>query len=81
MLQDGQKLSCQEVYDRLLKKVQHIDDTIAKLQALKAHLAPLLDRCQQNLEQPQEGQQCVVFQQNSLATPAEPPREPIPSAR
>jgi DNA-binding transcriptional MerR regulator len=80
MLQDGQQLSCQEVYDRLLKKVQHIDDTIAKLQTLKAQLTPLLDRCQRSLEQPQTGQQCVVFRQNSLAIPAEPLHNLIPSS-
>jgi DNA-binding transcriptional MerR regulator len=66
VLQDGQKLSCQEVYDRLLKKVQHIDDTIDKLQTLKAQLTPLLDRCHRSLEQPSVEQQCVVFKQNSI---------------
>jgi DNA-binding transcriptional MerR regulator len=80
MLQDGQQLSCQEVYDRLLKKVLHIDDTIAKLQTLKAQLTPLLDRCQRSLAQPQTGQQCVVFRQNSFAIPAEPLHNSIPSS-
>ncbi|WP_164920944.1 heavy metal-responsive transcriptional regulator [Thermosynechococcus vestitus] len=71
MLQDRQRLSCQEVYDRLLKKIQHIDETISKLQTLRAQLTPLLNQCQRGLEQPQTGQQCVVFQQHPLATPAE----------
>lgn len=66
LLQDGQQLSCQEVYDRLLKKVQHIDDTINKLQTLKAQLTPLLDQCHRSLEQPSIEQQCVVFKQNSI---------------
>lgn len=70
MLQDGQQLSCQEVYDRLLKKVQQIDETIDRLQTLKAQLTPLLAQCQRGLEQTSAGQQCVVFQQNSLVTPA-----------
>ncbi|WP_448533950.1 MerR family DNA-binding protein [Parathermosynechococcus lividus] len=70
LLQDGQQLSCQEVYDRLLKKVQHIDETISQLQTLKAQLKPLLDRCQRSLTHPSTGQQCVVFQQHPLVSPA-----------
>jgi DNA-binding transcriptional MerR regulator len=76
MLQDGQQLSCQEVYDRLLKKVQYIDETISKLQTLKAQLKLLLEQCQQSLAQTQTGQQCVVFQQHPLVTPAEPLHKP-----
>jgi DNA-binding transcriptional MerR regulator len=76
MLQDGQQLSCQEVYDRLLKKVQHINETISKLQTLKAQLKPLLDQCQRSLAQPATGQQCVVFQQHPLVTPVEPLYDP-----
>lgn len=71
MLQDGQQLSCQDVYDRLLKKVQHIDETISKLQTLRAQLTPLLDQCQRSLDQMHRGQQCVVFQQHPLVTPTE----------
>lgn len=66
MLQDRQQLSCQEVYARLVKKVEQIDEMIAKLQTLKAQLIPFLDQCQQGLEQLQAEQQCVVFQKNSL---------------
>lgn len=80
MLQDGQQLSCKEVYDRLLKKVQQIDDTIGKLQTLKAQLTPLLDQCHRSLEQTQAGQQCVVFQENSLTVSAERLRESITSS-
>jgi DNA-binding transcriptional MerR regulator len=29
-LQDGEQLSCQQVHSRLLKKIDHIDETIAK---------------------------------------------------
>lgn len=76
MLQDGQQLSCQDVYDRLLKKVQHIDDMINQLQTLKAQLNPLLDQCQQSLAQTATGQQCVVFQQHALVTSAEPLHNP-----
>jgi DNA-binding transcriptional MerR regulator len=64
MLQDGQQFSCQEVYDRLLKKVQQIEETINKLQTLKAQLTPLLDQCQKSLEQHSE-RQCTVFQRKS----------------
>ncbi|MBE9182361.1 heavy metal-responsive transcriptional regulator [Oculatella sp. LEGE 06141] len=65
MLQDGQQFSCQEVYDRLLKKVQHIDETIHQLQTLKAQLTPLLNQCQKGLEQSAE-RQCTVFQKNGM---------------
>lgn len=76
MLQDGQQLSCQDVYDRLLKKVQHIDEAIRKLQTLKTRLTPLLEQCQRGLAQPATGQQCVVFQQHPLMTPAAPLHNP-----
>ncbi|HIK15086.1 MAG TPA: heavy metal-responsive transcriptional regulator [Leptolyngbyaceae cyanobacterium M33_DOE_097] len=72
ILQDGQQLSCQDVYDRLLKKVQHIDDMIHQLQTLKAQLNPLLNQCQRSLAQTSTGQQCVVFQQHPLVTSTEP---------
>ncbi len=76
MLQDGQQLSCQDVYDRLLKKVQHIDDMIHQLQTLKAQLTPLVDQCQRSLAQTSTGQQCVVFQQHPLVTSTEPLHNP-----
>lgn len=65
-LQDGQRLSCREVQDRLRRKMEQIDDTIRNLQVLKAHLSPLLEQCQRGAAQPTEGQQCVVFQTHSL---------------
>lgn len=64
MLQDGQQFSCQEVYDRLLKKVQQIEETINKLQTLKAQLSPLLNQCQKGLDQSDSTRQCTVFQRN-----------------
>jgi MerR family transcriptional regulator, Zn(II)-responsive regulator of zntA len=69
-LQDGQRLSCQEVHDRLLRKMQQLDETIHNLQALKAQLSPLLEQCQRGLAQPTEGQQCVVFQPHLLTAAA-----------
>ena len=66
ILQDDQQFSCQEVYDRLLKKVQHIEEKISNLQALKAQLTLLLNQCQEGLEQSELGQQCRVFQDNSM---------------
>ena len=65
-LQDGQQLSCQEVHSRLLKKVEQIDETITKLQTLRAQLLPLLDQCQQGLDTSKSGQQCVVFNTKPL---------------
>lgn len=62
VLQDGQQLSCQEVHGRLLKKMQHIDETISKLQTLRIQLEPLLEQCQAGVETAPPGQQCVVFE-------------------
>ncbi len=68
-LQDGEQLSCQQVHSRLLKKIEHIDETIAKLQTLRAQLMPLLDQCQAGAETLPPGQQCVVFETNSIMAP------------
>ena len=59
-LQDGQALSCEEVYQRLLKKVEQIEANIQQLQALKAELLPLLERSRQNSQQP--GQEKIEAQ-------------------
>lgn len=58
LLQEGNSLSCQEVYDRLSKKVQQIDENIRQLQALRNELMPLLQRCQANTHHSGE---CTVF--------------------
>jgi DNA-binding transcriptional MerR regulator len=68
-LQDGEQLSCQQVHSRLLKKIDHIDETIAKLQTLRTQLMPLLDQCQAGAETSLPGQQCVVFETNSITAP------------
>jgi MerR family Zn(II)-responsive transcriptional regulator of zntA len=69
-LQDGQQLSCREVHSRLLKKVEHIDETIAKLQTLRTQLMPLIDQCQAGVDASQPGQQCVVFETNPITVSA-----------
>ncbi|MEQ8465532.1 MAG: MTH895/ArsE family thioredoxin-like protein [Coleofasciculus sp. E1-EBD-02] len=61
VLQDGQSLSCGEVYQRLLRKVQQIEDNIQQLQQLRAELLPLLNQCQENAQRLGEERQCVVF--------------------
>ena len=71
-LQDGQRLSCQEVYDRLLKKVEQLDQTIHQLQTLKAQLTPLLHQCQQGIQHTGFNQQCVVFQEHSIIQTTSP---------
>ncbi len=68
MLQDEQQLSCQQVYARLLKKIQQIDETIRQLQTLKSQLTSLAQRCQQSLEESDMHEQCVVFQDNSVTS-------------
>ncbi len=60
-LQDGQSLSCGEVYQMLLKKIQQIEDNIQQLQRLRSELLPLLNRCQENAQRLGEERQCVVF--------------------
>ncbi len=69
-LQDGQQLSCRKVHSRLLKKVDHIDETITNLQTLRAQLMPLIEQCQAGVDASQPGQQCVMFEPNSLTSPA-----------
>ncbi|MFP4120083.1 MTH895/ArsE family thioredoxin-like protein [Coleofasciculus sp.] len=61
VLQDGNSLSCGEVYQMLLKKIQQIEDNIQQLQRLRAELLPLLNRCQENAQRLGEERQCVVF--------------------
>lgn len=60
-LQEGQTLSCQEVYERLFKKVQQIDESIRQLQALRDELAPLLEIAQRNASCTEQGSQCVLL--------------------
>jgi MerR family transcriptional regulator, Zn(II)-responsive regulator of zntA len=56
-LKEDQSLSCQEVYQKLQDKVQEIDAQIANLQALKAEILPLMQKCQINAE----NTQCIVL--------------------
>jgi DNA-binding transcriptional MerR regulator len=61
-LQSGENLYCGEVYKRLLNKMQQIEEQIAQLQALKAELLPLLERCRVNAEHNGKNSPCVVFE-------------------
>lgn len=61
-LQEGQGLTCHEVHQRLLKKLQQIEATIAQLQQLKKELLPLVQRCETALNQQQASTDCGVFQ-------------------
>ncbi|EDX78525.1 redox-active disulfide protein 2, putative [Coleofasciculus chthonoplastes PCC 7420] len=65
-LQDGDSLSCGEVYQMLLRKVQQIEDNIQQLQRLRTELLPLLNRCQENAQRLGEERQCVVFKDVSF---------------
>ncbi len=60
-LQEDQSLTCQEIRDRLLSKVQKIDDTIAQLQNLKAELMPLVQRCEGILREKRPDEECGVL--------------------
>lgn len=59
-LKEGRSLTCREVHDRLVQKVQQIEVQIHKLQALRRELLPLVDRCQVSLEDEQH--QCTVLE-------------------
>lgn len=60
-LQEGKTLSCQEVYERLFKKLQQIDENIRQLQALRDELIPLLEIAQKNANCTEQGSQCVLL--------------------
>ncbi|MFP4007719.1 MAG: heavy metal-responsive transcriptional regulator [Spirulinaceae cyanobacterium] len=59
-LKEGRSLTCREVHDRLVQKVQQIENQIQKLQALRHELLPLVDRCRTSLED--EQRQCTVLE-------------------
>jgi MerR family transcriptional regulator, Zn(II)-responsive regulator of zntA len=66
-LKEDQSLSCQEVYQKLRDKVQEIDAQIANLQALKAEILPLMQKCQINGENKPENSQCIVLSLKQLS--------------
>jgi MerR family Zn(II)-responsive transcriptional regulator of zntA len=59
-LKEGRSLTCREVHDRLLQKVQQIEAQIQKLQVLHDELLPLVDRCRLNLND--EQRECTVLE-------------------
>jgi MerR family Zn(II)-responsive transcriptional regulator of zntA len=59
-LKEGRSLTCREVHDRRVQKVQQIEVQIQKLQALRHELLPLVDRCRASLED--EQRQCTVLE-------------------
>ncbi|HBW56834.1 MAG TPA: heavy metal-responsive transcriptional regulator [Oscillatoriales bacterium UBA8482] len=64
-LKDGQLLTCLEVQNRLLNKLEAIEDNIRQLQALREELLPLVARCNRNLDLNNPEKQCVVLEENS----------------
>ncbi|WP_217523468.1 MerR family DNA-binding protein [Pleurocapsa sp. PCC 7327] len=67
VLKNGRALTCQALYERLLKKLEQIDQNIRHLQALRQELLPLLNRCRQNLDRPELTQECVVLEEATAA--------------
>jgi DNA-binding transcriptional MerR regulator len=57
ILQEDNNLSCQEVYQKLLKKVQQIDEQIEQLTTLKSELLPLVESARLK----QENNSCVIL--------------------
>jgi len=68
LLQEGQSLPCKEVYDRLLHKVEQIQETISQLQAFKSNLVKLLHRCEDNLSRYGATTPCIVLGENQHET-------------
>ncbi|CAD5918158.1 putative HTH-type transcriptional regulator slr0701 [Planktothrix agardhii] len=64
-LKDGQLLTCSEVQNRLVNKLEAIEDNIRQLQALREELLPLVARCRHNLDPINPEKQCVVLEENS----------------
>ena len=60
-LQEEENLHCGEVYNRLFKKMQQIEEQIARLQALKAELLTLLECCRVNTQRNGKHSKCVVL--------------------
>jgi DNA-binding transcriptional MerR regulator len=56
-LQAENNLSCQEVYQRLLKKVQQIDEQIEQLNILKSELLPLVEQAKLK----QQNNCCIIL--------------------
>ncbi len=61
-LKEGRSLTCHAMHERLLKKLQEIEDNIRQLQGLRDELLPLVDRCRQKLENPDPNHECVVLE-------------------
>lgn len=62
-LKNRHSLTCQALYERLLKKLEQIDQNIRHLQALRQELLPLLNRCRQNRDRSELTQECVVLEE------------------
>ncbi|WP_299402886.1 heavy metal-responsive transcriptional regulator [Acaryochloris sp. IP29b_bin.148] len=60
-LRADQSLTCQEVHQRLVSKVQKIETSIAQLQELKGELLTLAHRCEQTLKHQDPDTDCGVF--------------------
>lgn len=61
-LKDGDTLTCGEIHQRLLKKLEQIELKILQLQDLRAELLPLVQKCQNTMDQQQTDTDCGVFQ-------------------
>ncbi|MGF1600782.1 MAG: heavy metal-responsive transcriptional regulator [Thermosynechococcaceae cyanobacterium] len=76
-LQEGQGLTCDEIHQRLLKKLQQIETTIAQLQKLKAELLPLVQRCETEINQQQTTTDCGVFMPDQVQNASRTERHPF----
>lgn len=67
-LQEGQSLPCQEVYHRLFRKIEQIQETISQLQAFKGKLVNQLHCCEDNLSRYGSTTPYIVFKENQHET-------------
>ncbi|MGR3274977.1 heavy metal-responsive transcriptional regulator [Acaryochloris marina NIES-2412] len=67
VLQAGNTLTCGEIHERLLKKLEQIEIKIIQLQELKAELLPLIHRCEEQLSQQKIHTDCGVFKEEELS--------------
>jgi DNA-binding transcriptional MerR regulator len=62
-LQAGNTLTCDEIHQRLLKKIEEINRKICHLQELRAELLPLVHKCADHLNQERIYTDCGVFKE------------------
>ncbi|WP_204151993.1 heavy metal-responsive transcriptional regulator [Leptolyngbya sp. CCY15150] len=61
-LKDGKSLTCQDVHDRLVSKLDQIETQIQQLQRLHDELRPLIQECRSNFDPAHPDKVCIVLE-------------------